>query len=222
MPSRQPPPLPVGSVLSEGLAGFGRHANRLLSRSSYVMAVPALVLLVSQATDSYWLNLLIWLLGLPLGGYAAWPLSRTALAAVSSARSDRIPRDDWWVRDGFVRASVAFFLTVAVGTVFFVVPGIMVLMIYSLYPFVIVERRAGGFQALALSSELSRGNRIRLLRLVVVVCLAFFVPGAAFMYLGSSSPWAAIAFWLLGTPVLAAASTIFASAYRAIARPART
>lgn len=221
MPSRQPPPLPVGSVLSEGMAGFGRHTNRLLSRSSYLMAVPALVLLVSRASDSYWLNLLLWLVGLPLAGYAAWPLSRTALAAVSSDRSGRPPRDDWWVRDGFVRASVAFFLTVAVGTVFLVVPGIMVLMIYSLYPFAIVERRAGGFQALALSSELSRGNRIRLLRLVVV-CLAFFVPGAAFLYLWSSSPWAAIAFWVVGTPALAATSTVLASAYRAIARPART
>ena len=212
MPPRQPPALSVGSVLSKGMAGFRGHANRLLTRSSYLMAVPALVLLIRQATDHYWLNMVVWLLGLALGGYAAWPLSRNALAAVSSARPSP---DDWWVRDGFVRASVAFFLTVAVGTVFLVVPGIMVLMIYSLYPFAIVDRRAAGFQALALSSELSRGIRIKLLRLVAV-CLAFFVPGMASLYLWSSSPWGAIGLWVLGTPALAAASTIMASAYRSI------
>ena len=215
MPPRQPPALSVGSVLSKGMAGFLEHANRLLTRSSYLMAVPALVLLIRQATDHYWLNMVVWLLGLALGGYAAWPLSRNALAAVSSGRPPRLSPADWWVRDGFVRASVAFFLTVAVGTVFLVVPGIMVLMIYSLYPFAIVDRRAAGFQALALSSELSKGNRIKLLRLVAV-CLAFFVPGMASLYLWSSSPWGAIALWILGTPALAAASTIMASAYRSI------
>jgi len=217
VPSRQASPLSVSKVLSAGISGFRRHDKRLLARSSYLMAVPALVLLVNQATDSYWLNLLIWLLGLSLGGYAAWPLSRTALAAVSSDRSGRPPRDDWWVRDGFVRASAAFFLTVSVGTVFLVVPGIMVLMIYSFYPFLIVERRAGGFQALALSSELSRGNRMRLLRLVLG-CSVFFGPGLALLYLWSSSPWGAIAFWVLGTPALAVAAVIMATAYRTIVR----
>ena len=74
-----------------------------------------------------------------------------------------------------------FFLTVAVGTVFFIVPGIMVLMIYSLYAFLIVERRASGFQALARSAEVTSGNRIRLLG-VVFVCAMLFIPGVAALY----------------------------------------
>ena len=215
MPSREPPVLQVGNTLREGLAGYRRDPASLLVRSAYLMAVPTAILLLDRSTDNYWANLAAWLLGLVLGGYAAWPLSRTALAAVSPRRRSSLARDDWWVRDGFVRASAAFFFTVAVGTVFLIVPGLMVLMIYSLYPFLIVERRAEGFQALALSSELTRGNRIRLLRLVVV-CLVLFAPAAALLYLTGTSAPVVIGMLVLGTPALALASVIWAAAYRTI------
>lgn len=181
------------------------------------MAVPALVLLVN---DNYWLNMLMWLMGLVLAGYAAWPLSRHALAAVTPGPAGRPVRDDWWVRDGFVRTSVAFFLTVAVGTVFFVIPGIMVLMIYSLYPFLIIERRATGFVALAASSELTRGNRFRLLGLQFV-SLTAFLPAAVCLYRWGPQPWSAVAFWALGAPALAGTFTTMAAAYRSLAGPAQ-
>lgn len=216
MPSREPPALRVGSVFGEGLAGFGRHPASLLARATYLMAVPTAVLLLRQATDNFWANLVVWLLGLVLGGYAAWPLSRAALATVSPGRR-KLPADDWWVRDGFVRTSVTFYFTVAVGTLLLFVPGIMVLMIYSLYPFLIIERRARGLEALALSSELTRGNRIRLLQLVVI-CLVLFVPGAALLYRYGSSPLGAIGMLVAGTPALALASATWAAAYRTITR----
>ena len=215
MPSRKPPSILVISLLREGWAGFGRHPSSLLARSAYLMAVPTAVLLVGRSTDNYWAELAVWLLGLVLGGYAAWPLSRTALVVVSAGSRGGSSGGDWWVRDGFVRASVAFFFTVAVGTVFLIVPGIMVLMIYSFYAFLIVERRAKGFQALALSSELTRGNRIRLLRLALV-CLALFAPAAALLYLSQSSTPGIIGMLVLGTPALALTSTTGAAAYRTI------
>ena len=215
MPRREPPAVRAGGVLREGLAGFGRDPSSLLIRSAYLMAVPTAVLLVSRSTDNYWANLLVWLLGLALGGYAAWPLSRTALAAVSPGRGRTLSGEDWWVRDGFVRASAAFYFTVAVGTLFLIVPGIMVLMIYSLYPFLIVERKAEGFQALALSSELTRGNRIRLLGLVVI-CLAQFVPAGALLYWAGTNPLGIVGVLVLGTPALALTSTIGAAAYRTL------
>ena len=199
------------------MAGFGQNPSSLLIHSAYPMAVPTAVLLLDRSTDNYWANLAAWLLGLVLGGYAAWPLSRTALAVVSRGRL-RVPAaDDWWVRDGFVRASVAFFFTVAVGTVFLIVPGIMVLMIYSLYGFLIVEGRAKGFQALALSAELTRGNRIKMLRLLLV-CLVLFAPAVAILYISGSSPSGIIGMLVVGTPALAMASATWAVAYRTITR----
>lgn len=123
------------------------------------------------------------------------------------------------MRDGFVRCSAVFFLTVAVGTVFFIVPGIMVLMIYSLYAFLIVERRASGFQALARSAEMTSGNRIRLLG-VVFVCAVLFVPGLAALYWiatlygGEQGLAGIIALWILGTPAVALSFTSLAAAYR--------
>ncbi|MDE0437594.1 MAG: hypothetical protein OXJ36_04260 [bacterium] len=217
MPRREPPVLRVGSVFREGLAGFGREPTSLLVRSAYLMAVPTAVLLVSRAADNYWADLAVWLLGLALGGYAAWPLSRSALAVTSSGRHRRPSEDDWWVRDGFVRASVTFYFTVAVGTLLLFVPGIMVLMIYSLYPFLIIERKARGFEALALSSELTRGNRLRLLQLLLI-CLALFVPAAFLLYRSGTSPLGVIGMLVAGTPALAVGSVTWAAAYRTITR----
>ena len=205
-------PLPVGRVLQRGLAGFRAGGGVMMVRAAVLMAVPAGVLLVRLATGGYWTNLALWILALVVAGYAAWPLSRTALAAVSPGTRTDPPRDDWWVRDGFVRCSVVFLLTVAVGTVFFIVPGIMVLMIYSLYPFLIVERRASGFHALAGSSQLTSGNRIRLLG-IVLVCVLLFVPGLA-LYAWSQGPAGIIALLVLGTPAMAFSFTSVAAAYR--------
>ncbi len=216
-----PTSLPIAAILAEGVAVFRKDAGRFVIRAAPLMAIPTLVIAVRQATGDYWLNLLLWLLSLILAGYAMWPLSRSVLSAVSARAVTPPPRDDWWVRDGFVRTSVAFFLTVAVGIVFLVVPGFMVAMIYGLYPFLIIERRARGFQALALSSDLTRGNRIRLLRLQLV-CLLLFAPGGACLYLWSSNPLGMVAFWAVGTPALAAAFSTMAVAYRKLAdRPAR-
>ena len=179
------------------------------------MALPSALLLISHATENYWMELLTWLLVLGVAGYAAWPLSRTALAAVSPGPGGRWEQDDWWVRDGFVRATSAFLFTIAVGTVFLVVPGVMVLMIYSLYPFVIVEKRAKGFQSLALSSELSKGNRIPLLGLILVF-LVLFAPSGALLYLWGTGPAGIIALWALGTPALSLAAATMAAAYRSV------
>jgi hypothetical protein len=217
MPRREPPVFRVGAVFGDGLTGLGRSPFSLLVRSASVMAVPTAVLLIRQATDSFWTHLVVWLLGLALGGYAAWPLATTALSTVSPGRKAGVSGDDWWARDGFVRASVVFLFTVAVGTVFLVVPGIMVLMIYSLYAFLIVERKATGFEALALSSELTRGNRVRLLRLVLI-CLLLFVPAGAALYVSSRTPMGVIGMLVLGTPALALASATWAAAYRTITR----
>ena len=213
------PPLPVGRVLRSGLAGFRAGGSALLVSAAVLMAVPTAVRLVSLATGNYWTNLALWILALIVAGYAAWPVSRTALAAVSPRARTEPPPDDWWVRDGFVRSSAVFFLTVAVGTLFFIVPGIMVLMIYSLYAFLIVERRATGFQALARSAEMTSGNRIRLLG-VVFVCAMLFVPGMAALYWtgtlngGGQGLAGSIALWILGTPALAISFTSVAAAYR--------
>lgn len=188
-------------------------------RAAVLMAVPTGVLLVALATGNYWTNLALWILALVVAGYAAWPVSRTALAAVSPGARAGPPRDDWWVRDGFVRSSAVFFLTVAVGTLFFIVPGIMVLMIYSLYLFLIVERRASGFQALALSAQLTSGNRIRFLG-VVFVCAMLFVPGLAALAAingGEQGLAGIMALWVLGTPALALSFTSLAAAYRELA-----
>jgi len=200
------------------VGAFLRSPVPLLIRSLVLMAVPSLVLLVWQSAENlretnplfFWFYLLIWLGGFVVTGYAGWPLARTALAAVSP---DYAPGDDdWWVRDGFVRTTAVFCFTVAVGTVFLVVPAILVLMIYSLYPFVIVDRKAKGFGSLAVSSELGRGNRMPLLGLMLAALL-FFAP-AIILFSQIAGPPGILALWVLGAPALSLVATTMAAAYR--------
>lgn len=200
------------------MGAFLRSPAPLLIRSLVLMAVPSLVLLVWQSAENlrgtnslfFWFYLLIWLGGFVVTGYASWPLARTALAAVSP---DYVPADDdWWVRDGFVRTTALFCFTVAVGTVFLVVPAILVLMIYSLYPFVIVDKKAKGFGSLAMSSELGKGNRMPLLGLMVAALL-FFAP-AIVLFFQIEGPPGILALWVLGAPAFSLVTTIMAAAYR--------
>ena len=67
MSRREPSSIHITSVFRKGLSGFGKHPSTLLIHSAYLMAVPTSVLLVRQATENFWANLLLWLLGLVLG-----------------------------------------------------------------------------------------------------------------------------------------------------------
>lgn len=160
----------------------------------------------------FWVYLLIWLGSFVVAAYAGWPLARAALEAASP--DYRAKDDDWWVRDGFVRATAAFAFTVSVGVFFLVIPGLMVLMIYTFYPFLIVEKRATGFASLAMSSELTRGNRMRLLALMLTLTV-LFVPAASLFYLWTPGLMGILAFWVLGAPPLSIGAVTAAVAYRA-------
>ncbi len=220
MLDNKPLPLPLGTVLLQGIRAFLNSPAALTARSLYVSAVPAVVLVIWQASENtregnplfFWVYLFIWCGSFFVTGYVGWPLARTALAAASAdLSSDR--DDDWWVRDGFVRATAAFSFTVAVGMVFLVIPGLMVLMIYTFYPFLIIEKKTKGFMSLAMSAELTRGNRMRLL-VVVLVMAVLFVPAGALFYLWEPGLARVLAFWVLSAPALAVAAATVAAAYR--------
>ena len=207
-------------VLADGIRAFSRFQGALLARSAFVMAVPAVVLLVWQYSENtrqenplfFWVYLLIWMGSFAVAGYAGWPLARASLSATSPRPETYAQRDDWWVRDGFVRTTAAFSFTVAVGMLFLVIPGLMVLMIYTFYPFLILDRRAKGFQSLAASAELTRGNRIPLLGLVLILATPF-IPAGAVLFLWEPGLMRIIAFWVLATPALSMASATIATAY---------
>lgn len=220
MPDRNPAPINVAAVFADGVQAFFRSPSALLIRSLFLLAVPSVVLLIWQASEGmretnplfFWVYLIIWMGSFAVAGYAGWPLARTALAAASP---DYTPQEDWWVRDGFVRATAVFSSTVAVGFIFLVVPGLMVLMIYTFYPFLIIERKSKGFLSLAVSAELTRGNRMRLLVLVLMVTV-LFIPGGWLSYLWITSTLGILAFWVLGAPALAVGAATVAAAYRTI------
>jgi hypothetical protein len=180
-----------------------------------------MVLLIWQASEGtretnplfFWVYLIIWLGSFAVAGYVGWPLAQTALAAASPEYTPQ--EGDWWVRDGFVRATAVFSSTVAVGFLFLLIPGLMVLMIYTFYPFLIIEHKSKGFLSLAVSAEMTRGNRMRLLVLVLMLT-TLFIPAGWLFYLLTPGMLGILAFWLLGAPPLAIAAAAVAAAYRTI------
>ena len=222
--------LRIFAVLAEGIAAFRKHRGTLLARSALLMAVPSVVILVWQSSADtradnplfFWAYLLIWFGSFAVAGYVGWPLARAALAAASENPHPYLQREDWWVRDGFVRTTATFSFTVAVGMVFLVIPGLMVLMIYTFYPFLIIDRRAKGFTALAASSELTKGNRIPLLLLVLILTV-FFVPAGAVLLAPAVANFLPglmriLVAWALSLPAISVAVVTAATAYQRLTK----
>ncbi len=72
-------------------------------------------------------------------------------------------------------ASVLTTLMVVMGLVLLIVPGVVLWLMFSQFLFLIVDRNAGVFDSLAMSRELTRGNKMTLL----VVFLAAVLVGIA-------------------------------------------
>jgi hypothetical protein len=68
-----------------------------------------------------------------------------------------------------VLAGLVFGLAVAAGAIVFLIPGIIVFLMFSQFYFLILDRDVGAMESLALSRELMVGNKITLLAIFLVV-----------------------------------------------------
>ena len=86
----------------------------------------------------------------------------------------------------YIVASILYGLVVIIGLIFFIVPGIYLALRYSFYSYFIIDKNVGILESLQKSSELTRGNKWKILLFLLVICginilgLLFFVVGLLF------------------------------------------
>ena len=69
----------------------------------------------------------------------------------------------------FLLASIISIVLVFVGMILLIIPGILLAVMVSLFPFVLLDRRVGPIDALKESIHLTNGNRAKLLFLLLVL-----------------------------------------------------
>ncbi len=91
------------------------------------------------------------------------------------------PAGKFWA---FLAATVVFVILVVMGTLFFVIPGIIVALLFAFYPYFLVEHRCGPIQALKASAAITSGAMWELFLLFLVLGIIeglsplFFLVGA--------------------------------------------
>ena len=87
---------------------------------------------------------------------------------------------------GFVAASVLFLLGLAVGAIFLVVPAVIFFLTFSQTFYLIVDRNLSVFDAFGESRRITRGNRLTLLAvfiLLIVLALPAVIPLLGLLYI---------------------------------------
>ncbi len=98
------------------------------------------------------------------------------------------PAGKFWA---FLGATIIYLVLLCMGTLFFVVPGIIVSLLFSFYPYFLVEHRCGPIQALKASAAITSGALWELFFLFLVLGIIesfspmFFLVGAIPAYIFS-------------------------------------
>ena len=179
----------VGAVIRDTFSLFFANAKILVMAAILIQAPYVLVSAISQASQagsalgafdptSLLFFMVEMLLGLVLGSIAS---GAVCWAAASSLRGERVTVVES-INAALPLAPVVIGVTIitsflaGLGSLFFLIPGIIVaLMLWVAVPAAVVER-AGVFDALGRSRDLTEGRRLKILGAVFVFFLIIMVP----------------------------------------------
>jgi hypothetical protein len=169
-------PFSVGAAVGFGWNAFWRNAGPMLLITVVIIAVTAVVNLLSNFTSSVVLDVVFsiasWIVGLLVG----FGLIRASLAVTRGEKPEvgMLFRGDNF--GPYVLASIVFGLGAALGLILLVVPGIIFMIVFQFYGYVLSEGSSGGaMAALARSAEITKGRRWELFGLGIVLFLITLV-----------------------------------------------
>jgi hypothetical protein len=87
-----------------------------------------------------------------------------------------------WLLKG-IAAYFIFMIMMVAGLIFFIVPGIIVMLRFGMYQSALVDRNMGVMQSLGYSWELTKGNSLNLFVILLLTVLVFFA-GCIAMFVG--------------------------------------
>ena len=191
-----PPPssrLSIGDVLGESWLLYTRNSPRLIATAAVVFGVLSLVdLAVDAAVGARWLLVAVGVAVTVVGTFWLQGALVVLVDAIRSGRAD-VPGRDLYRRVEprlavLVAAGLLAAVGVALGIVLLVVPGLVLLTLWSMIvPAIVLEGR-GLRDAFRRSMELVRGSGLRVFAVIVLTVLLATIVGAAIRALFAPLP----------------------------------
>lgn len=176
----------VGEVLSYGWERFREQGWILAGSAATIIILSLLFSLLSEQIDDtravliITVSLVSWLIQMyvSLGLYSmTLKVSRRGKAFYS----DLFSQNKLLLK--YIGASIVSSIIVVIGFFLLIVPGIILSIMFIFYPYVLVDQKSGVFDSLKKSAEITKGNRWKLLWLMIV--LSFFnVLGFLMLFIG--------------------------------------
>lgn len=181
------PELQVGTALGFGWEAVSGNLRVWIPATLAVAAaavIPDLLASQLQERGATVQSTLMWVLGVVLLGFLWVGMVRMALDAVDGAEvqlGTLTSQGSLVLR--YVVASFIFGVAFFVGSLFFLVPGLVVLVFLYFYDYVLVDRHAGILECLRGSADVGEGNRVRIF-LFLVALLVLNLVGALLLLVG--------------------------------------
>ncbi len=211
------PSFTVGEVVKHSYEMAQKNWRRFIPAFLFSIGIYGLLMVVSfifNADHFPALNALLQLVSFVVGTYISIVMIRFGLAVVDG---DSSTLNEWMKVDGKMLlnlcvASLLYALAVAAGTLLFIIPGVVIALMWYFISFAIVDKKAGIFDAFKMSQAWTAGNRIKMLLVwltyLVVAVGVFLVPVIFFLailggkFMGDGTPHFGISDGIIGLVLL--------------------
>jgi hypothetical protein len=206
--------LDVGGTLSQVFSIYGQQAGVLLPLAF------GLFLLVAVITGLFAGNFLLSLIAIVLSVIAGTLYQGMVVSLVRDVQDGtrdssvgQLVEETWPVVLPLIGAGILAGIGITIGTFLFIIPGLILLTIWSVIAPVIVVERSGAIDAFGRSRALVKGNGWQVFGVIVVVFLIAAVAGFVFRAIGAgiSDSFAMLALFSLIASTLTAPITALAA-----------
>lgn len=169
-------PFSVGAAVGYGWNAFWRNAGPMLLITVVIIAITVVVNLLGNISSNTVLQIFFSILGWVVGLLVAFGLIRASLAVTRGEKPEvgMLFRGDNF--GSYLIASILFSIGMAIGLLLLIVPGIIFLIVFQFYGYVLSEGGSGGaVAALSRSAEITKGRRWELFGLAIVLILITIV-----------------------------------------------
>jgi len=177
MTEPQPTPAPsaafsIGEAVGYGWKGFWANIGPLALVFVIVLVINLLFNLVGAAVDSGIGRLVIAILNYVVSLLIGLAWIRAGLAVTAGRRPEMSELFQVDERFGtYLVATILYTIMMVIGFVLLIIPGIIVVLVFGLYGWTIADRGLGVVESLSRSAEITRGHRLELFGLGVVLIL---------------------------------------------------
>jgi hypothetical protein len=179
--------LDVGSTLSQIFSTYGQQAGVLLPLAFGLFLLVAI--LTGLFAGSFLLSLIAIVVGVIAGTlYQGMVVSlvRDVQDGTRDSSAGQLVEETWPVVLPLIGAGILAGIGITIGTFLFIVPGLILLTIWSVIAPVIVVERSGAIDAFGRSRALVKGHGWQVFGVIVVVFLIAAVASFVFRAIGTS------------------------------------